>query len=95
MQSMKKSRAHHTMRLTAALNGARNKTAGETVPIPAQAEVRGMMRQVAASHTMSPLQAVEYKRSRQAAADVLAYLILVYLTRVAREGARRKRAPRH
>jgi|WetSurSiteA1Bulk_404760.scaffolds.fasta_scaffold499881_1 hypothetical protein len=54
-----------------------------------------MMRQVAASHATLPLQAVEYKRSRQAAADVLAYLILVYLTRMAQEAARRKRAPQH
>ncbi len=53
-----------------------------------------MMRQVAATHTTTPWPAVEYRRGRQAAADVLAYLILVYLTRLARENARRKRAPR-
>jgi len=54
-----------------------------------------MMRQVAASRATMPLPSVEYKRGRQAAADVLAHLILVYLARLAKETARRQRAPRH
>ena len=53
-----------------------------------------MMRQIAASRASSPWSAVEFGRGRRVAADVLAYMILVYLTRLAQEAALRRRSPR-
>lgn len=53
-----------------------------------------MMRQVATSRVSSPWSAVEFGRRRRVAADLLAYMILVYLARLAQEAARRQSAPR-
>lgn len=53
-----------------------------------------MLRQVAVSRASSPWSAVEFGRGRRVAADLLAYMILVYLARLAHETALRRRSPR-
>jgi len=52
------------------------------------------MRQLAAARASSSWSAVEFGRRRRVAADLLAYMILVYLARRAQEAARRQSAPR-